>query len=239
MQAIVKNEVGRVRITATAAVAPGDIVSLPDGRVGVFTGSQTCAIGDIIELVTEGEIDVTALTGTTFSQGSEIYWDASASTAVATSTGVDDFYIGRAVAAKVSGELVVSVAMVEGFAGRNPVVRHTRGITLDHADATEHDVIAAEDNVNGSHVLFFGTVTEQPVGSSEDQLILGLFDEDDNELARITTTNTTPDAVGVQLRATTGKQLPAGKGAYVKVVQATAGGSPAGAVRVWVHFGRY
>ena len=103
-------------------------------------------------------------------------------------------------------------------------------------------MIDVADNPEGLLlVAFLGEVTEQPAGSSEDQLVVTLYDSDDNALDTLTTTDGTPDAVGdviigaaALFGASSGdaiKKIPAGKGAYAKVTQATEG-TPAGKLKV-------
>ena len=245
-EAIRKNAGGVVKFTAGTTYSSGEIIQLPDGRAAVIAGLKPVASGDAVGAETEGEFDVLSASGTTFAAGAPVYWDASASLAITAPGAVDDLLLGVATVAKVSGQTRVSVDFNRGFGGAGSSVQRaawmTRAVVLDHADTTEHVLVAANENPNGLLVAFFGgVVTEEPAGSSEDQLELTLYDEDDNVLSVAITTNTTPDAVGdiivgtrTLASATTGlvaSVIPAGKAAYAKVSQATAG-TPAGAVRV-------
>jgi hypothetical protein len=75
-------------------------------------------------------------------------------------------------------------------------------------------------------------------------LEISLYDSDDNVLSVMITTNTTPTpaddfvigtrALNVAATDVVACVIPAGKGAYAKVSQATVGGSIAGEVRVAV-----
>lgn len=116
---------------------------------------------------------------------------------------------------------------------------HTKIVEMDWETATEPVILPASENPNGVILLsFFAQVTEAPVGSSEDQLIVTLADEDDGTLSVLTTTDTTPDAAGdiiqgtlAVLGASTGgvlAQAAAGKALKLVLTQATSGGSPAG-----------
>lgn len=116
---------------------------------------------------------------------------------------------------------------------------HTKIVEMDWEEAGEPVILPAAENPNGVILLsFFAQVTEAPVGSSEDQLIVTLADEDDNTLSVLTTTDTTPDAAGdiiqgtlAVLGASTGgilAQAAAGKALKLVLTQATSGGSPAG-----------
>lgn len=233
---------GEINEVAGAAYASGEVIQLNDGRAAFVANLVPVASGEQVTFQTEGIGRLASASGTTFSKGAPVYWDASANLAI-TAPGADaDFYAGTAVAAKVSGDLNVLVELNQPFTrGLQPLLS-TREVLLDHADVAEYVVVTATENPNGMLLeSFTGIVTEQPAGSTEDQLILGLYDEDDNQLSTLTTTNTTPDAVGDVIvgtlsgfAAATGAVyavIPAGKAAYVKVAQATAG-TPAGAVKV-------
>jgi hypothetical protein len=107
----------------------------------------------------------------------------------------------------------------------------SRAVSIDHGDTAEHILIDAEDNVGGLMVMaLVGMCTETPVGDAEDQLVITLYDEDDNALDTLTT-GSTPDAVGdiicgalSHYTVATGgvfTDIPAGKAAYVKLTQTT------------------
>jgi len=247
-EAVYVHDGNETRFVAAAALASGEILQDDDGSAIVVAGLKGFALGEQAAAYRKGVFDVASATGTTFSKGDPVYWDASAGLAVTSPGAVDDVYLGTADKAKASGPLVVRVRLNEGFAGAGSSGQRgtwvTRAVVLDHADAAEHEVVAAAENPLGLLVLsFHGVVTEAPAGSSEDQLILDLQDEDDAVLSQITTTNTTPDAAGDVVIGTrtlgagaTGdvaSVIPAGKSAHVQVTQATAG-MPAGAVRVSV-----
>lgn len=232
---------GQQDYTPSAAVVAGEIVTLPDGRAGVVKSALAASAKGAV--YTKGNFDVKAPTGTTFSIGDPVYWDHSAATAIIATAAAGvaataaDLYLGRAAAAKASGVLVVRVDL---NAGEKP----PRAATIAHDNTADHYLIDAADNKHGLVVeAFLALVEEAPAGSSEDQMVVTLYDSDDNALATLTTTNTTPDAAGDVIvgtlslyAATTGVVLcviPADKGAYAKVSQATAG-TPAGELRVWV-----
>lgn len=230
---------------ASAALSAGEVIQLPDGRAGVVAGAKGFSSGETAAAHVRGFFNVAAATGVTFADGEPVYWDASADTAIAAGSAADgDFYIGNAAGAKTSGPLFVRVDLngAGGAIGSLKPVFTSRVKLIDHADATEHILIDAGDNPNGlALVALLGEVSEQPAGSSEDQLVITLFDSDDNAIDTLTTTNTSPDAAGDVIVGATSmfstatggvfKKIPAGKGAYAKVTQATAG-SPAGALLV-------
>lgn len=235
---------------ASAAYSSGEVIETPAGCAGVVAGLKDVASGDEVAAYISGQFKFASASGTTFSAGQAVYWDASANQAVATPAGaVDDIYLGTAVVAKTSGQTVVETELNGGFAGAGHLgprsVFSSRAALVAHDDGTtEFDLIPAAQNANGVVIVaLFAEVTEQPAGSSEDQMVVTLFDGDDNAIATLTTTDTSPDAVGDVIMgslgvvsASTGDVLPvipAGKRAYVEVTQATAG-TPAGELKVRV-----
>lgn len=234
MQAAFNRPEGTVLMVAGGVIEPGQVVQLPDGRAGVYAGATACAVGDLVTIFTKGIFDIAAASATVFSVGDIAVMDASAGLAITTPGTEEDFVLGRVVAAKVDGALVVSVEInTDGGAQLTLGVSALRAVNLDHADATEHVVLDASQNVTGMAVpVLRGRVTEVMVGSSQDQLKVALYDEDDNKLGELTATDGAADAVGDILFSGTCKNIPAGKAAYVKVSQATSGGTPAGAISI-------
>ena len=243
-----KSELIQLDYTSATAKSAGEIVQLPDGRAAVV--QRDLAASELGVVYVGGVFEVTKATGTAYTEGDPLVWDASADEAVAGRGAVEDFLLGATHADAASGDTSMKIRLNAGAAGNAslsaaPVVA-TRGVTLAHDDTTEHTILSADDNRarNGMVVAaFFGVVTEQPVGDSEDQLILDLLDEDDNVLSQITTSDGTTDAVGDLVQGTrtlangsTGDVAPDvgnGKALKVKVSQATAhSGTPAGEVRV-------
>jgi predicted RecA/RadA family phage recombinase len=70
-----------VRWTATEAYSPGQIVQVPDGRIGVIAGLESVAIGEIAVAYVEGQFTVAKTSGVVFLDGDRAYWDRSANTA--------------------------------------------------------------------------------------------------------------------------------------------------------------
>ena len=239
-EAIFKQNSGQQDYTPGAAVKGGDVVELADGRAGVVKASL--AASEKGAVYTKGIFEITSATATLFSAGDPVWWDASANLAITTQDDSADFFLGSAEIAKVSGDLEVRVDLNEGGEGSGRGIWQTRVVELVHDDATVQVLIDAADNPDGLLVHeFIGVVSEAPAGSSEDQLIMQLLDEDDNVQSIMTTTNTTPDAAGDLIKGTRGATdgatgvvaaiIPAGKSAKVKVSQATVG-TPAGQVKV-------
>lgn len=111
-------------------------------------------------------------------------------------------------------------------------------------DAADHLLVPGFMNRTGLLVLgVFGRVTEQFAGSSQDQGIVTVYDEDDNVIATLTPSNAAADAVGdivvgysayAASTGAAGKSVAAGKYIDCKVTQVTAGGTPAGKMTVHI-----
>lgn len=139
-------------VSAAAAYSSGEIVKnvVGDGRVGIFAGLKACAIGDPAAFAVEGQYDVNCASATTFSSGDKVFWDDTNNIAKTTGTG-GYFYIGRAVKAKVSGELVVRVEI-------NQNARTISGeVTLDGSNPTP--VVTGLSKIDGAQVSLKSATT--------------------------------------------------------------------------------
>jgi predicted RecA/RadA family phage recombinase len=233
---------GQADYTPTSAKTAGEVVQWDDGRAAVVKAGLAASEKGAVYL--SGIFDVTCAAATTFAVGDPVYWDDSAGKAVGpeTANASADLYMGIAMVACGSSDTTVRVDLnVAPGMGLGRSAWTSRVVTIEHDDTDEHTVINAEDNPEGLLLIgILGEVTEQPAGSSEDQLIITLYDEDDNAIDTLTTTDTTPDAAGdiivgavsvfSSASGSVAKTIPAGKAAYFKVSQATAG-TPAGALR--------
>lgn len=247
LEAVFKQNAGQQDYTPAAAKTAGEIVELPDGRAGVV--KSNLAASEKGAVYTSGIFDVKCATGTTFTEGVPVVWDASASAAVAAgSEAAGDLVIGTCVATKTT-ELVVRVDL---NAGEGAAVGAQRGIwssrvqTIAHdSGTTEFDLVDAADNPNGLILVSaLAEISEAMVGTTEDQQIITVYDGDDNSLGTLTATDGAADAIGDVVigslslfAAATGAVLPqaaAGKRIYAKTTQATAGGSIAGEMKVRV-----
>jgi predicted RecA/RadA family phage recombinase len=112
MEAQLIIDTGAVRWVATAAHTGGQIVAVPDGRTGVMKGLKASAIGDTVEAYTANLFEVASASGTTFAVGAPVYFDETTRLAVAVVGS--NLYLGPAVKAKVSGELVVLIDLNVG-----------------------------------------------------------------------------------------------------------------------------
>ena len=237
IEAMYKQNAGQEDYTPSVARLSGEILQGSDGKARVVKADL--AADEKGAVYKAGIFDILAASGTTFAIGERVYWDSSASLAIAAgSCGDADIYLGIAVSAKASGTTRVRIDLNAVVPER--MAFSSRAVSIEHDDTDEHILIDAEQNVGGlALIALLGEVTEQPAGSSEDQLIITLYDSDDSAIDTLTT-SATPDAIGdiivgatsMFTTATGGifKKIPAGKGAYAKVTQATAGGTPAGAV---------
>ena len=91
---------------AGSAYASGDVVvnCVGDGRTGIVAGLEPTASGAKVTFQVEGVYDVLCASATTFSAGDLVFWDDANNIAKTTATG-GYLLLGRAVRAKVSGEL--------------------------------------------------------------------------------------------------------------------------------------
>lgn len=227
-----------ITVTASGTLASGDVVQLADGRAAVVGGLTGVVSGEKYEAIVEGQFLVASASGTTFSLGVPVYWDDSANLAVATQTG---WYLGRASKAKVSGELTVLVDLNTDAKATALIVKSVG--TLLFSDTAKNTLLTAAENVTGAYVYSFtGEVVATMAGASQDQMIVSLYDSDDNALAAMTVSDAGADAAGdlvsgvpSAVASATGAvfaKVPAGKGAYAKVSQACSGAGAAGSIRV-------
>lgn len=242
-EALLRYSHGEAKFTAATTYASGQIIQLSDGRAGVIAGLNAIASGDAVTAYTAGVFAVATASATTFSKGDPVYWDDSASVAVATPGEAADVFLGLAMDACANGDTTVAVDL---NATPNVAARaawRTPGIVLDWEDTASYTVVLAAENPNGLLVdEFTGIVVEAGAGASEDQLVATLYDEDDNALSVCTFADSGADASGDLIQGTlttaTGATgvvaavIPAGKSAYVKISQATSGSGAAGTVRV-------
>jgi predicted RecA/RadA family phage recombinase len=131
-EAIFKQDHGKQIYTPGSASLAGEVIQLSDQRAAVVVSELEASQRGAV--YTHGVFDVLAATGVTFVIGETVFWDVSANTAInSASTALADFAIGSAVAAKVSGELVVRVDLNAHLA-RNKVLATAAAITLTAAD---------------------------------------------------------------------------------------------------------
>lgn len=239
-----------VDYTPAGALSAGDVVRMADGSVGVAL--RDVAAGVTTSLRKSGIFRGDAESADTWSAGDILAYDQSAGKLVKASLTLDgagDKIIGPATRAKTNGQ-------TEGYARLNGQPRNhglqLQSITYEFdcengKDTDEHVLIPAEQNPHGLLLLgAYGIVTEVFAGSSQDQGIVTIEDEDDGAICTLTPTDGAADVIGDVIvgtadvfSATTGdaaKFVPAGKAVQGFVSQVTAGGSPAGKIKVYLLF---
>ena len=100
---------GESRVTAGKAYISGEPIQLGDKKAGVYMGLRSIANGDLMCVQTMGIYEFPCATGVTFAVGAQVHWNIADQTVVATADGSDTFPLGRAHAAKTSGQLVTRV----------------------------------------------------------------------------------------------------------------------------------
>lgn len=115
--------------TPAAALDGGAVVLLPDGRVGVT--KTAIAAGVLGAVGTEGVFDFNSDTATVISEGEDVLWDAVNFLAVPAGNSAATYRVGRAVRAKVNGDLVVRVLMnaTAGLALRQVITANGTAVT--------------------------------------------------------------------------------------------------------------
>lgn len=224
--------------TTSSAMTAGEVFQWNDGRAAVI--KETLASGELGAVYMRGLFKFASASATTFSAGDPVYWDYSGNLAITAAGATEDFYLGPAVEAKINGQTTVLVdlnAVVPSVITYPFITSDTE--TIAHDNTAEHEVLAAAANTGGYYVYSLNAIVKEAmVGSSEDQLIVTLYDSDDTALATLTASDGAADGIGDLImgtptftNATTGNVaavVAAGKGAYLKVSQATVGGSIAG-----------
>lgn len=100
---------GESVVTAGKAYVSGEPIQLADNKVGVYTGLKSVASGDSMAVETEGIREFPCGTSVTFSANAELHWHIANKTVVTAADGANTFPLGRAHAAKTSGQLVAIV----------------------------------------------------------------------------------------------------------------------------------
>lgn len=94
-EATMYKDASTVTLTAWAAMSPGEILQLPDGRAGYVLGLQSIASGDLVEFQVDGQVTVTKTASIVILPGGEVMWDVSANSAtIPVLTANEDFILG-------------------------------------------------------------------------------------------------------------------------------------------------
>jgi predicted RecA/RadA family phage recombinase len=83
-----------VRQTAAAALDPGQVTQLPDGRAAVLNAAAGASAGDRVSQTTSGQFTVVKSTGIALLDGGRVFWDHSANAATFRKVNDRDFYLG-------------------------------------------------------------------------------------------------------------------------------------------------
>lgn len=246
-----------VKETSSATVSAGEVLKASDGRGGYYPGAIDVDSGEDHVLQVDNVVAKVDKDGNAIGAGEDVYWDASASQAVAAdnagSPGFDgsaDFFLGVATVDAAAGDDTVLVALdrPSRYERLRPfVVEFDCEDGQDETDSTknEHVLIPAHQNPHGLLVLgTYGRVTEAFAGDSEDQGIVTISDESDNALATLTASDAGADATGdiiigtnAVIGGSTGdavKTVAAGEFVDAQVTQETSGTSKAGKMKVYV-----
>jgi hypothetical protein len=92
------------KITLLAAVQPGEVWQLKDGRVGIYNPTIAGASGDRALFTTSGKFTFTKATGFVGLDGGRAYWDHSANAVTYKKVNDRDYYLGRLVGDSATGD---------------------------------------------------------------------------------------------------------------------------------------
>ena len=109
------NRIGsdEIRMIAPAAIASGELLQLPDGRVGYYAGLAAAAAGDGITVKVHGVVELAKTASIVLLFGGRIFWDRSASKAHFKPAAAGDFYVGVCWGDAASADTTVRVALNE------------------------------------------------------------------------------------------------------------------------------
>ncbi len=230
--------------TPAADLTAGTVTEIAGGHVGA--PANDIAANALGSATVDGVFKVLAASATTWNDGDELWWDDSASGAIPKSLALDgsaDVRLGRAVGAKVSGTTLGYVRLNDPPVPFDPVV-YEFDADGANGDVLDHVLVPAAQNPNGLLILgIYGVLTEQMAGSSEDQGLVVVSDQSDNALATLTPSNAAADAVGdiivgysAPAAATGAVAVTVAAGEFIDgaVTQQTAGGTPAGKMKVYI-----
>jgi len=96
-------------LTANAAIQPGEIWQLPDGRAGFRNSSGAAASGSEVQFKTDGHVVVTKTSGIVILDGGPVYWDHSANEATYRKNNDRDFFLGTAIGDAASSDTSLTV----------------------------------------------------------------------------------------------------------------------------------
>lgn len=98
-----------LRLVTEAALDPGQVMQLADGRCGVLKSSNGAAANDTVTPDTTGQFTMLKATGVVLLNGGRAYWDHSANVVTFRKVNDRDFYVGRVVGDAASGDTTCTV----------------------------------------------------------------------------------------------------------------------------------
>lgn len=106
------NDADTVNLTATVALASGEVIQVPDGRAGVVQGLAGIAAGAQASVLVRGVVTVAKTTAINILAGGRVYWDRSAGKAhFRPQSG--DFYMGTVYEDSLAAATTVTVVLNE------------------------------------------------------------------------------------------------------------------------------
>lgn len=137
--------------TPVAAVVAGDMVHLPDGRAAFSSSAIAAGIKGAVQ--TEGIVTVTKTADLVWVDGQEIYWDASANSAILYPASDEDYLMGVAygdqTAAATTGKVSLNVKPVYK-------IDLNRGGIADIFDSVMVKTVVGSTTVEVPHIRRFG-----------------------------------------------------------------------------------
>jgi len=243
-----QNTSDRVDFTPGSAVSGGTPTRIGGSILGTPDRDVAASQQDGFQLAGIRRAD--SASATVFAKGDTVYYNLTTGLAVVAALTFDPdvtVAVGVATKAKASGELFVQYLPSSPTDRYGAIQPYIYEFDCDGAngDVLEHVLIPAWMNRHGLLILgVFGIVTEVFAGSSEDQGIITIEDEDDNAISTLTASNAAADAVNDVIvgtndlySATSGdaaKVVAAGKAVQGFVSQQTSGGTPAGKMKVYI-----
>lgn len=124
-----------IRLTPQAAISPGEVRQLADGRAGVLPGVVGVASTDpVAQFETTGQWTVTKTSGVVILDGGRVFWDHSANAATYKAVNDRDFYIGVAVGDAASADTTMTVNL---NAEQRPTISLLRDAVLSVPTGTQ------------------------------------------------------------------------------------------------------
>ena len=208
----------------------GAIYQLGDGRLGILTPLNS-SLGGEMTLRDIGAYRAVKSSGTDFVEGQPVWWNSTTHKAVDTATG---YYLGVCREDTATGSTWVTFNLNQGLA----LGYYTQPTphTFAHGDGSgKVDMLLAASNAAGCVITSgWGIVKTHMAGGDEDQMIITIYDSDNNAIGTITCANGGAAAGSVAWMTTPALTIPAGKGIKAAITQDTSGGGAGGATRIYL-----